>query len=79
VVRGPALDEMWVALGAGPFVAGEGRTRAPEPDGGVRQRARGGRGEAGRRHPKAHNTATGATGVPVPPMNGSGIAESKKL
>lgn len=42
----------------------------------------GGRGAAIRRlttQAQAHNTATGATGVPVPPTNGSGIAERRKL
>ncbi len=56
------------ALGARPDAPPSGR------EGARGREARRVRGAA-----SAHSTATGATGVPVPPTNGSGIADSRKV
>ncbi|BBC34160.1 hypothetical protein SGFS_054540 [Streptomyces graminofaciens] len=71
---------VWVVfrrrLPTGPREPGVG---TPEPDGGAhawgrRAASRLARGGG----PGPYRMATGATGVPVPPTNGSGIADSRK-
>ncbi|GDY76037.1 hypothetical protein SAVCW2_41900 [Streptomyces avermitilis] len=79
-----ALGECGSRFGVGSYRGIRSRAGTPESDGGAQCRARGEQCRAASRPffprppPPAYRIATGATGVPVPPTNGSGIADSRK-